>query len=290
MKRLFALLITALLLVSLLVMPASAEGDEIPFWITHYNNGSVEGAGVIFTDADTAGTWWHHISFAPVEGAENVYEIVAVCFGDGNAYALEIPEGGFVYAVNSGNNWPALFEQHGATGDGATGQWFDDADHAAMPDYTSQSCTDCFNMVGTWSTGMIFEFNGLDLEDQSIPTSTDDKQWYDDGYTCTATIAPYTGNNDTEASEDVSEEASEDATVSEDDTASEGETVSDTSKNATDSENEAVSENATASENTNDDVAEEEGGLSTGVLIAIIVAGIVVVAAIVIIIVKSKKK
>jgi hypothetical protein len=59
---------------------------------------------------------------------------------------------------------------------------------------------------------------------------------------------------------------------------------------ATDSENEAVSENATASENTNDDVAEEEGGLSTGVLIAIIVAGIVVVAAIVIIIVKSKKK
>ena len=290
MKRLFALLITALLLLSLFVMPASAEGDEIPFWITHYNNGSVEGAGVIFTDADTAGTWWHHISFAPVEGAENVYEIVAVCFGDGNAYALEIPEGGFVYAVNSGNNWPALFEQHGATGDGATGQWFDDADHAAMPDYTSQSCTDCFNMVGTWSTGMIFEFNGLDLEDQSIPTSTDDKQWYDDGYTCTATIAPYTGNNDTEASEDVSEEASEDATVSKDDTASEGETVSDTSKNATDSENEAVSENATASENTNDDVAEEEGGLSTGVLIAIIVAGIVVVAAIVIIIVKSKKK
>lgn len=299
MKRLFALLITALLLVSLLVMPASAEGDEIPFWITHYNNGSVEGAGVIFTDADTAGTWWHHISFAPVEGAENVYEIVAVCFGDGNAYALEIPEGGFVYAVNSGNNWPALFEQHGATGDGATGQWFDDADHAAMPDYTSQSCTDCFNMVGTWSTGMIFEFNGLDLEDQSIPTSTDDKQWYDDGYTCTATIAIYTGDDteDPATSEDVSEDVSEDASTETSETVSTETSEEASTATSTDASEEASENGGAASEDaaTSTDASEEpttteEGGLSTGALIAIIAGAVVVIGVIVLVVVKSKKK
>ena len=159
MKRFFALLISALLLVALFAVPVSAD-DASPLWLTHFNDGSLEGAGVIFTSADTAGAWWHHVAFAPIEGVENTYEIVEICYGDGNAYSLTIPEGGFVYAINTGNNWPSLFEQNGATGDGATGLWFDDAEHAAMPDYTSETCTTAFTMVNGWCVGLTFKISG----------------------------------------------------------------------------------------------------------------------------------
>ena len=285
MKKLFALLISAFLLVSVFAIPVSAN-EAATFWVTHFNDGSVEGAGAIFTEVDMGGAWWHHVAFAPVEGEEDVYEIVEFCIGDGNAYTLTVPEGGFVYGINTGNNWPSLFEQNGATGDGATGLWFDDADHAAMPDYTSETCTTAFNMVNSWCVGLTFKISGIDLEGQTIPTSTTDKQWYEDGYVCTATIAPYTGGSDTE--DPATSEApatSEDAATSEDTAVSEDAA---TSEGTATSEDTAVSEDTVVSEDASE-VNVEEGGLSTGALIAIIAAGVVVVGAIIAVIVFKKK-
>ena len=299
MKKVLALLISAILLVSLFAIPASADEGSM-FWVTHFNNGSVEGAGAIFTDSDAAGAWWHHVAFAPVEGKEDVYEIVEFCIGDGNAYSLAIPEGGFVYAVNTGNNWPSLFEQNGATGDGSTGLWFDDAEHAAMPDYTSDNCSTAFTMVNDWCVGLTFKISGIDLEGQTIPTSTTDKQWYEDDYVCTATIAIYTGDEDTEdpaTSEDVSEDVSEDASAEASETVStetseEASTATSTDASEEASENGgAASEDAAASTDASEEpTTTEEGGLSTVALIAIIAGAVVVIGVIVLVVVKSKKK
>ena len=40
-------------------------GEDHLFWVTHYNDGTVEGAGTVFTREDTAGGWWLHVGFAP---------------------------------------------------------------------------------------------------------------------------------------------------------------------------------------------------------------------------------
>ena len=151
-----------------------APAEPEMFWLTHYNDGFVEGSGVIFTEEDTAGGWWIHVAFAPIAGAENAYEIVEITNGlsDGSATTVAVPEGGFVWASNYGNNYPAL----GGYGDDAI-------------DYTSPNCTDAINRATAWQVGDQFVISGVDFE--TIPTSTPDVNWYDDAYVCTATIAPY---------------------------------------------------------------------------------------------------
>ena len=153
--------------------PAEPADPEM-FWLTHYNDGYVEGSGVIFHEEDTAGGWWIHVAFAPIEGAANAYEIVEITNGlsDGSAAKVAVPEGGFVWASNYGNNYPAL----GGYGDDAI-------------DYTSPNCTDAINRATAWQVGDQFVISGVDFE--TIPTSTPDVNWYDDAYVCTATIAPY---------------------------------------------------------------------------------------------------
>ena len=152
------------------VAPAEPE----MFWLTHYNDGFVEGSGVIFHEEDTAGGWWIHVAFAPIAGAENAYEIVEITNGlsDGSAAKVAVPEGGFVWASNYGNNYPAI----GGYGDDAI-------------DYTSPNCTDAINRATAWQVGDQFVISGVDFE--TIPTTTPDVNWYDDAYVCTATIAPY---------------------------------------------------------------------------------------------------
>ena len=160
---------------------ASEGGNDEPvapaeetFWLTHYNDGFVEGSGVIFTEEDTAGGWWLHVAFAPIAGAENAYEIVEITNGlsDGSAAKVAVPAGGFVWAANYGNNYPAI----GGYGDDAI-------------DYTSPNCTDAINRATAWAVGDKFVISGVDFE--TIPTSTPDVKWYDDAYVCTATIATY---------------------------------------------------------------------------------------------------
>ncbi len=151
------------------------EGGK-SFWLTHYNDNTVEGAGVIFTEAYTGAAWWLHIAFAPVESeTENVYEIVAISDGTdvGDGVAQDIPEGGFVYALNLGNDWPTI------NGDG-TGI-----------DYTSPNCNNAVADALTWKVGDKLKISGLNLEEKTIPTTTASTKWYDDAYVCTANYAYY---------------------------------------------------------------------------------------------------
>ena len=164
-------------------------GERVLFWVTHFNDGGVEGAGTIFTETDEGGAWWHHVSFKPVEGMEDVFEVVEISRGDGGAGAtLAVPEGGFVYAVNIGNDWPTLCA--GLTGDGSSGLWYDDEKHLAMPNYVTVQVTDAFAWAGALSVGQRFLIEGVDLEKEIVPTSTSDLSWYTPGYICTAYIAP----------------------------------------------------------------------------------------------------
>ncbi|MBE6579599.1 MAG: hypothetical protein E7651_07315 [Ruminococcaceae bacterium] len=161
--------------------PAESSEEELPlvgeaemFWVTHFNDGTAEGAGAIFTETDTAGGWWIHVAFAPaqVEDLENVYEIVELTNGiaDGSATTVAVPEGGFVWAINVGNDYITL-------GSGDT-------------DFTSPNCNAMVASAQLWRVGDKMQFTGLDLEGLTVPTETADTMWYDDAYVCTATWAP----------------------------------------------------------------------------------------------------
>ncbi len=161
--------------------PEESSEEELPlvgeakmFWVTHFGDSAVEGAGSIFTAPYTGAGWWLHVAFAPVtvEGAESVYEIVAITngLGDGLATPLEIPEGGFVWAINTGNDYISL-------GMGDT-------------DFTSPNCNGMVADAKLWMVGDKMQILGVDLEGQTIPTSTEDVIYYDDAYVCTATWAP----------------------------------------------------------------------------------------------------
>lgn len=157
--------------------PASEEPaatvEMKDFFISHYNDSYVEGAGVIFTEAYSGAAWWIHVSFKPVEGKTGVYEVVETSNGlaDGSATALALPEGGFVYAANTGNNYPAL---------GMEGE-----------NYTNDAVNAAIEIVKTMTVGSQWVFQGIDLEGKTVPTTTPDKKWYDDGYVCTAKVGAY---------------------------------------------------------------------------------------------------
>ena len=146
--------------------------DAKMFWVTHYNDGFQEGAGSIFTETDAAGGWWLHVAFKPVDGAENTYEITEITNGlaDGSAATVSMPEGGFVWAANYGNDYPSI----------------NPGDPNAI-DFTSDNCTNFINYATTWAVGDQFVIEGVDFE--NVPTSTPDVKWYEAEYICTATIA-----------------------------------------------------------------------------------------------------
>ena len=270
MKRITALVI-ALLMLCLMVPTAAMAEEEKPFWVTHFNDSASEGAGAIFTQPYQNAGWWLHFAFAPTD-VEGVYQIVDSSngLGDGLALPLEIPEGGFVWAANYGNDYIAL-------GIGDT-------------DFTSPSCTNCIDdVVASWMTGTLVKFNGLDLEALTVPTSTPGTLWYDDAYVCTATYSIYEGDanvtvpGDDESSapaDDSSAEASDDASA---DASSEAESSAAESS-------EASNASSAASEDESSSADDAEGGLGTGAIIAIIVAAVVVVAVIVVVATKKKKQ
>jgi len=144
------------------------------FWLTHYNDSVVEGAGVIITESYSGAVWWLHVAFAPTS-IPNVYEITAISDGTdiGDGEALSIPAGGFVYAVNYGNDYPSI----NADGSGT--------------DYTSEKCTAAIIDALTWKVGDKLKISGIDTVNKTIPTSTAGKKWYDDSYVCTANYIMY---------------------------------------------------------------------------------------------------
>ncbi len=272
MKK-FALLLAALIIFCV-AMPCTAfAAEEKMFWVTHFNDSYAEGAGVIFTDSDESGDWWAHVAFAPVEGLENVYEIVEFANKQGTAGSFDIPEGGFVYGINVGNNWPQLIEQGGCKGDGATGLWYDTPEHMTYPNYAGINVTPMWNEALTWQVGDMFVIEGLDLDAQEVPTSTADVMWYEDAYVCTATYAAYEGEVPTESAPATSDDSAADSSepaASDDSTADSSKTESSAPVSADSS-----------------DVAEEESGNAL-IWIIIAVAGVAVVAVVVVVVLKKK--
>ena len=164
------------------LLPAAAEEalvleeEKKPIWITHFNNNAVEGAGVIFTDSESysSGYWWYNIAFAPTPEGD-VYEVKEISDGShgGNGKTLDIPQGGFVYSLNYGND-----------------------------KYRTKACSDCIDeLKASVEVGQKYHFYGLDLENKTIPTTTTDKYWYEGGYVCTAQYALCTVDHGTHSSD-----------------------------------------------------------------------------------------
>lgn len=222
MKKILASLLVLVMVfscVGVALVSVSAEEEVNVFWLTHYNDHFAEGAGVIFTAEDSDPTqakddykvsdnklngegksapaytgWWLHVAFKPVQGFKTVFEVVDISNGlsDGHATILAIPEGGFVYAVNKGNNWPQLAKDY-------PDQY---AGNANDPDYTNPGVNAMTAAMGNWKVGDRFVITGLDFADFKLPTLTPDKAWYEkteDGkestYICTATYAKFDPNN-----------------------------------------------------------------------------------------------
>ena len=198
-KRIIAFALVALTVCACFAFGVSADTEEKkPLWVTHFNNSTVEGAGVIFTDSAAYQNcgWWLHISFAPTS-EEGVYEVKEISdgTGDGKAKILAMPEGGFVYAVNYGNNWPA-------------------AGKPDQPNYVTEACSGCIDgLKASVQVGQKYHFYGLDLENKTVPTTTSDKNWYDEGYVCTAEYALCTGEHGTPAPTPVKETITVDGNV-----------------------------------------------------------------------------
>ncbi len=159
------------------------EGEQ--FWVTHFNDNSVEGSGAIMTQSYTGCAWSIHVAFSPVAGTD-AYEITAISDGTdkGTGTPLAIPNGGFVWVSNYGNDYPSLYASNPSTY-----SWC-----AGLPDYTSDACTDMIGRALEWSVGDRFVFSGLDLSSAKVPTSTSSLKWYDSGYVCTALIGEYNPN------------------------------------------------------------------------------------------------
>ncbi len=153
--------------------------DGKTFWVTHFNDNSAEGAGSIFTQEYTGCGWWVHASFKPVEGLENVYELVEKSDGasNGSATPLAIPEGGFVYAVNTGNDWITLNnDEHNVN-------------------FKNAGANASISAIRSLRIGDKVQFSGLNLDTLRIPTTTEYIDYYSEGYICTAQYAKYVEDN-----------------------------------------------------------------------------------------------
>ncbi|MBR5285908.1 MAG: hypothetical protein IKU30_03330, partial [Clostridia bacterium] len=144
------------------------SATPVPFFVTHIDGVQDEGWGVIFTENDGAGAWCSHVSFAPVEGLDGVYEVVEINYGagDGSGSKLAVPAGGFVWAGHAGN-----------------------------PPYNNPGIASTLDLIKEWNPGDKFTFQNLDLEGKTISTTTPDKKWYEEGYVCTTTITAYVPGN-----------------------------------------------------------------------------------------------
>ena len=176
-------------------IPALTEGDaqkpeEKPdnaktFWVTHVNDSSVEGAGVITTTADAniinAWAWRIIVVFKPVSGLNGVYEITRIydhlglAAEDATVIAAHanssIPAGGFIYHINYGNDYISL-------GQGDT-------------DFTSANCSNAIEDALTWKVGDKLQFYGISPASPVVSTTTPGTKWYEDAYVCNSFYAPY---------------------------------------------------------------------------------------------------
>ena len=275
MKRIISVFAVALLLVAAFASFA-VSAEESTFHVTHYNDSGAEGACVVFTEAYSGGGWWIHVAFAPVEGKENTYEIVETVngTGDGSAAPLEVPEGGFVYGLNTGNNWGDLTQAAIDAGNFESQWWYgnyqQDQEYYTT-NFVNEATRAMIATATTWMVGDIFVINGLDLEGLTVPTSTPDTKWYDEGYVCTATYSAATDDSQLPAESDPEAES----------------TPADESKPADESVPADTSAPANNSADNSADAPAEGGNTTLWIVLGVV--GAVVVVAVIVIVSKKKK-
>lgn len=137
-----------------------------PLWVTHFD-ALAEGAGSIMTVPYSDGGWSFHIALAPTDIA-GTYEVTAMSNGmyDGSGKALDIPEGGFVYVLNVGNDYTSL----------------------GGVNYQSTACRTTLSYALAWKLGDKITIGNLSTVNKVVPTTTPDIEWYYDDYQCTATF------------------------------------------------------------------------------------------------------
>lgn len=275
MKRIISVFAAVLLLV-MAFAPMAVSAEESPFHVTHYNDSAAEGACVIFTETYSGGGWWLHVAFAPVEGKENTYEIVEMVngTGDGSGAPLEVPEGGFVYGLNTGNNWGDLTQAAIDAGNLESQWWYasyQQDEEYYTTNFVNTSTTSMISTATAWMVGDMFVITGLDLEGLTLPTSTPDTKWYDEGYVCTATFTAATDDSQLPAESDPADES----------------TPADESKPADGSKPADTSAPANNSADNSADAPADGGSATLWIVLGVVGAVVVVV---VIVIVSKKKK
>lgn len=180
MKKLSFLLCFALLLSTLSLCVAAGDygADTQKLVITHIDVAATyEGAGVIYTSS-TDGTlspygsfdWWNVVTFEWSE-ADGCYTVAEVNANAGTAKGnIKIPENGFAYCVNTGNNWPELYAKDPVTYAG----------YANAPDYTSAHASDSFAYAATLKKGDKVYLYGTDLK--NIVILNNGANWYADEF------------------------------------------------------------------------------------------------------------
>ncbi len=142
----------------------------MPLWVTHFNE-IKEGAGMIITDAAAAGylsgSWNLNVALAPTS-VPGTFVVTAIndALLSGTADPLSVPEGGFVYLLNRGNDYSG-------SGTGIN--------------YKSNACNNAITNVASWTVGDKITIGGLSIANSAIPTETPRTGWYFDDYFCTAT-------------------------------------------------------------------------------------------------------
>ncbi len=168
--------------------PGVKPDNAKTFWVTHINDNNAEGAGVIITNSESnainAWAWRLIVVFKPVSGLNGVYEVseiydhLNVGVEDAGVIAAhansKVPEGGFIYTLNYGNDWPNI-----------------DGYQEGEIDYTSPNCSAAIEDAKTWKVGDRFQFYGINPVAPIVSTSTPDANWYEDAYICTSYYAPY---------------------------------------------------------------------------------------------------
>ncbi|HPE95740.1 MAG TPA: GDSL-type esterase/lipase family protein [Bacillota bacterium] len=183
MKRLhfrkYIALLLILVMTAAVVPSVQAYGTEDSLLIVTHANvvASYEGAAIIYTSVkdDTItsyGTfeWWTVVVFE-WDKEDGVYKVTSVDNTMGRAKSgTEIPENGFIYAVNIGNNYPELYKK--------------DPDKYASyknsPNYINESATLSFELAGALQVGDTAYCYGGDFLNGSM--SDNGKLWYSAGY------------------------------------------------------------------------------------------------------------
>ncbi len=235
------------------------------FFVTHFDNIGYEGASAIMTEAYTGGAWWLHIAFAPVEGEEGMFVVTATQSGIGDGLLtepLEVPEGGFVWCTNLGN----------------------DNTSTGGINYQTATIRHAIEIGQSLEVGRVVCFENLDLEGKDIHNVNGlTTMWYDSGYVFNSKIHIMLNDGEElepdEPSEEPSQEPSQNPESSEPDESSE---IPEESETPDESEKpESSAPDTSKAPDTTD-----EGSFPWWI---IVVVAVVAIAVVVFIIIKKKK-